>query len=274
VLVPGGPFVAGSSGAAEHTDDPFGTRETDNPQRIAEVTSFRIDRTAVTNERYARFLSACEHVQDRPSPFCHPDEPEGKDHIPAHWLDSRFNQPSHPVVGVDWYDAWAFSRWADGRLPSEDEWEKAARGEDARKFPWGNHWNPAMAQSVLSAFGRDALRDRLDLERLLAQTSPTWPPRPVVPADSMPQGASPYGVLNMAGNVWEFTRTNFYTRRDMRPAFKSRRSSLAHLPEAFPAIRGGTWTSPSVCLTTYYRGRELLTARSNTAGFRCVYDAA
>lgn len=272
VAVPGGRFVAGEEGGAVD-EDRFGAGDSENPRRVALLPPFRIDRTAVTNERYAQFLAEAGHLGSGRSEVCHPDEPEGKDHVPAHWGDSRFNEPGHPVVGVDWYDAWAFARWAGGRLPSEVEWEKAARGNDGRQYPWGNRWDPALAQSALTAYGSEALRDRYDLEELLARTSATWPAHPVLPADSLPEGASPYGALQMAGNVWEFTRTNFYTGADMAPDFhRDHRPALEHLPAAFPAIRGGTWCSPPVCLTTYYRGRELLTARSNTVGFRCVYD--
>jgi gamma-glutamyl hercynylcysteine S-oxide synthase len=276
VMVPGGLFIIGDDNLGGGADDMFDAGDSVNPQRVTLLQPFRIDRTAVTNERYARFLVEAGHVDSTdPSGLCHADEPAGKDHIPAHWGDPRFNEPGHPVVGIDWYDAWAFAQWANGRLPSEEEWEKAARGIDARRYPWGNRWEPSRAQSAINAYGRQSIHDLADLEELLARTSPTWPTRPVLPADSVPEGASPYGALHMAGNVWEFTRTNFYTGQDMAPVFRARRSeSLANLPEAFPAIRGGTWCSPQVCLTTYYRGRELLTERSNTVGFRCVYDVA
>ncbi|WP_030611390.1 SUMF1/EgtB/PvdO family nonheme iron enzyme [Streptomyces sclerotialus] len=268
VLVPGGPFMAGSR-ATEI--GPFRMDDTDNPPRVVELPAFWIDRTAVTNERYARFLAEAAGS----TRFAHPDEPEGKDHTPAHWRDRRFNGPSLPVVGIDWYDAWAFAKWAGGRLPSEDEWEKAARGSEGCRYPWGNDWDPARAQCVLSAYEVEELRDLADLERLLVRTSLTWPPRPVLPADALPDGASPYGALQMAGNVWEITRTNFFSRQDMQPLFKGRRSKeFMNRPEAFHVLRGGTWTSPPVCLTTYYRGKDLLTDRHNEVGFRCVYDAA
>ncbi|MCO5971400.1 formylglycine-generating enzyme family protein [Actinoallomurus soli] len=265
VLVPAGPFVAG---ATVSEIGPFQMNDTDNPLRAAELPAFLIDRTAVTNERYARFL---EDIGDS-TDFDHPDQPERPDHRPVHWHDPRFNAPGMPVVGIDWYDAWAFAKWAGGRLPSEAQWEKAARGTDGRVFPWGNDWDPARANYVERAFEAE-VHDLADLESLLVKVTATdVPKRPVLPADSLPEGASPYGLLHMAGNVWEMTRTNFFTRTDMDPFFRHLRPvEFMNRREAFYVLRGGTWTSPPVCLTTYYRGKDLLTDKHNEIGFRCVY---
>ncbi|MEU0743049.1 SUMF1/EgtB/PvdO family nonheme iron enzyme [Streptomyces sp. NPDC006134] len=267
VTVPTGPFIAGANA---REIGPFQMDDTDNPLRVVDLPAFCIDRTAVTNARYGEFLREAVPGGE----FAHPDEPLGKDYTPAHWRDPRFNAPELPVVGVDWYDAYAFSRWAGGRLPSEDEWEKAARGTDARTYPWGSTWDAGKARCVLGAYGREEIRDLEELEELLVRTTRTWPPDPVLPADALPDGASPYGALNMAGNVWEITRTNFFTRADMAPFFKGRKGpEFMNRPEAFHVLRGGTWTSPPVCLTTFYRGKDLLTDRHNEVGFRCVYDA-
>ncbi|AQW47469.1 SUMF1/EgtB/PvdO family nonheme iron enzyme [Streptomyces violaceusniger] len=268
VLIPAGPFIAG---ARVNDIGPFQMDNTDNPLRVEELPAYYIDRTTVTNARYAEFLDAVGGSRE----FAHPDEPDGKDYTPAHWHDPRFNGPDFPVVGVDWYDAYAFARWAGGRLPSENEWEKAARGTDGRIYPWGDEWSNDKAQSVFTAYGRDDIRNLAELEELLVTTTVSWPARPVAAADSHPAGASPYGVLNMAGNVWELTRTNFFTRADMAPFFKGRSGQeFMNRPEAFHVLRGGTWTSPPVCLSTFYRGKDLLTDRHNEVGFRCVYDAS
>ena len=266
VLVPAGPFIAGANVTRI---GPFQMDNTDNQLRAVELPSFHIDRTTVTNKRYAEFLAEVGGSRE----FAHPDEPEGKDYTPAHWRDPRFNDPAFPVVGIDWYDAYAFARWAGGRLPTEDEWEKAARGNDGRIYPWGNEWDPGKAQHVNTAYGIDEVNNLAELEELLTRTALDWPPHPVVPADCRPEGASPYGALNMSGNVWEITRTNFFSRGDMSPFFKGRTAiEFMNRPEAFHVLRGGTWTSPSVCCTTFYRGKDLLTDRHNEVGFRCVYD--
>jgi iron(II)-dependent oxidoreductase len=267
VEVPAGPFMAG---ATVSEIGPFQMDDTDNKLRVVELPGFRIDRTTVTNARYREFLDSVSGSGE----YDHPDQEPGRDHVPAHWRDPRFNRPEQPVVGVDWYDAWAFARWAGGALPSEDEWEKAARGTDARVFPWGDTWDPARANYVERAFGQ-SVTDLDELESLLVTTRATdYPGNPVMPADSLPEGASPCGALHMSGNVWELTRTNFYSRTDMDPFFAGHRPvDFMNRKEAFHVLRGGTWTSPPACLTTYYRGKDLLTDKHNEVGFRCVYPA-
>jgi thiamine biosynthesis lipoprotein len=169
-----------------------------------EVAFFRIDRTEVTNKQYQRFMEA---TRDDPHKFCHPDEPADKNHSPryatefrsplfnatpaarlAPFTEQTFRQGDHPVVGVDWWDAYAFARWAGKRLPSRLEWEKAARGTDGRIWPWGNDWSRNKSNG-----GGEKWEER-DGHTYSA------------PADSFQQGASVYGCVNMAGNVAEWTQ--------------------------------------------------------------------
>lgn len=268
VEIPAGLFIAGSPAQAV---GPFNMDDSDNPPRAVDLPAFLIDRTVVTNRRYQEFL---DEIGDSTA-FDHPDQPEGQErHRPAHRHDARFNGPDLPVVGIDWYDAWAFANWSGGMLPSEDQWEKAARGCDGRVYPWGNTWDPERANFVERAFDT-RVDDLAELERLLVTITETdFPVKPVFPADSFPEGASPYGLLHTAGNVWEMTRTNFFSRKDMDPFFRGRRPiEFMNRPDAFYVLRGGTWTSPPVCLTTHYRGKDLLTDKHNEIGFRCVYPA-
>jgi len=265
VRVPPGSFVAGAAGQG---DNPFRIDDTDNPVREVDLPEYWIDRTAVTNARYRVFLESVDDFSE----FDHPDQEPGKDHTPAHWGDPRFSRPGLPVVGADWYDAWAFARWAGGTLPSEDEWEKAARGTDAREFPWGETFDPDVCNHVGRAFGR-AVADLEEWEELLSSVElAVLPQDAVLPADDLAAGASPCGALQMAGNVWEMTRTNYFTGEDMDPFFKGRRpAEFMNRKDAFHVLRGGAWTSPSPCLTTHFRGRDLITDRHNEVGFRCVY---
>ncbi|MFD5871077.1 SUMF1/EgtB/PvdO family nonheme iron enzyme [Streptomyces sp. NPDC060322] len=279
LLVPAGPFRAGSSITQKNA---FRMDDTDNPPRIVELPSFLIDRTAVTNRRYVRFL---DDAGDDTA-FDHPDQPARRDRRPAHLHDARFGMPDLPVVGIDWYDAWAFAGWAGGALPTENQWEKAARGTDGRNYPWGERFDPSLAHYVESAFGRQ-VSDLDELEELLVMVEPheltftaddppltehVFPDRPLVPATALPRGTSPYGALQMSGNIWEMTRTNFFSREDMDPFFRGRKpSEFMNRKDAFHVIRGGAWTSPPPCLTTFYRGRDLITDRHNEIGFRCVY---
>ncbi len=165
----------------------------------------RIDRTEVTNAAYARFLAeASTHER------CHPDEPAEKDHTPRYWrrfrgrlftesaaarvapFDARtFRDPLRPVVGVDWWDAYAFAAWAGKRLPTRDEWVRAAAGGDARRWPWGDVWDYARANTGGEKWGE------LDGHIYAA------------PADAFPGGAARCGALNMAGNAAEWTADGF-----------------------------------------------------------------
>jgi len=110
---------------------------------------------------------------------------------PDYWNDKKWNGDAQPVVGITWYEAMAYCRWLsaqtgdDYRLPSEAEWEKAARGTDGRSYPWGNQSPDETRANFNQAVGR------------------------TTPVGRYPAGASPYGVLDMAGNVWEWTRSEY-----------------------------------------------------------------
>jgi formylglycine-generating enzyme required for sulfatase activity len=136
------------------------------PTHVVTVPGFELSETPVTNAQYATFVA------------------EGHGAPPPHWLDDRppAALAAHPVTWVDWNDADAFCRWAGGRLPTEAEWEKAARGTDSRTYPWGDE--PDERRAVV---GRGIKRGT------------------TAPVGSLPGGASPYGLLDMAGNVWEWT---------------------------------------------------------------------
>ncbi|MBN1261386.1 MAG: formylglycine-generating enzyme family protein, partial [Anaerolineae bacterium] len=173
VVVPAGDFIMGSDPAT----DPE-SHSCEQPQHTVRLAAFAIARTPVTNAEYGVFLRATRHTP------------------PAHWRIWRWKRrwhigkQDHPVVNVTWYDAVAYGEWLAKetgkpyRLPSEAEWEKAARGPEGRRYPWGDAWLPEHCNSL--------------------ENNPKGGTTPVT---AFPEGASPYGLLDMAGNVWEWTRS-------------------------------------------------------------------
>jgi formylglycine-generating enzyme required for sulfatase activity len=176
-LIPAGEFIMGSTpediAAATRMDkdgEQFALRH-ETPQFSAALPAYYIGVYAVTNAQFARFVDDA-----RPTPK------ELETWLP--WPD-RLRAPGfeqHPVINVSWFGADAYCRWAGLRLPTEIEWEKAARGTDGRLFPWGNDWQPTWLR--------------------------WWSNRPrhetTAPVDAFPEGRSPYGLYQMAGNVEEW----------------------------------------------------------------------
>ncbi|MDP6359904.1 MAG: SUMF1/EgtB/PvdO family nonheme iron enzyme, partial [Planctomycetota bacterium] len=178
ILIPYGEFIMGS-------DD--GDQD-ERPVRKVILDAYYIDRTEVTNAQYKKFIEATGHRAPKASLAVH---------LPFEWQDRSFpsGRANHPVVLVSWEDALAYALWAGKRLPTEAEWEKAARGNEARKYPWGDRWSRRRCNSSESA--------------LFTTT----------PVGNFPEGVSPFGGLDMAGNVWEWTRS-LWGEDLAEPAFK------------------------------------------------------
>ncbi len=200
ILVPAGAFQAGSE---------YDRR--DNPPRALELESFYLTRYAVTNEQYAKFLAANSDAAK-----------------PEYWDVERFNQPRQPVVGIGWSEAQRYCEWAGLRLPSEWEWEKAARGMDGRLFPWGGE-EPDETRANYSG------------------DQPT-------PVGSYGNGAGPYGHLDLAGNVFEWT------------------SSLYQEDSEWRTLRGGAFISEAEYLRASIRYDYRPAPRLYYVGFRCAQD--
>lgn len=177
VLVPGGPFFMGRA-----PGDIFAP-EDERPGRTIRLAPYLIDREPVTNARYARFIEAGGYRTPQLwSPAGWSWRALSGTDKPLSFATPGFDAPQQPVAGVSWYEADAYARWAEKLLPAEAQWEKAARGEDGRRFPWGDE----LPHSGLCNFAGNAGR--------------TTPP------GAYPAGDSPYGIVDMAGNVNNWCR--------------------------------------------------------------------
>lgn len=235
VLIPAGEFIMGTDKVdTEGKAAEFGTVKPwyldEHPKHKVRLETYFIDQYEVTNSQYQEFVAA---TGSRP---------------PEDWERGRIPQgrENYPVTFVNWYGADRFCRWKGRRLPTEAEWEKAARGADGRDFPWGNEFDPTKANTGDTGIG--------DL----------------APVGQFEAGKSPYGVYDMSGNVWEWT-ADWY-----KPYPGSDYMSEAY-GEKYKILRGSSWggtghyTIPYFYRTSYrfYIDPE---GAFPDAGFRCAQD--
>ena len=280
--IPAGAAVIGSPeahldavAAAQHY--PRTWFEDEAPQHRVSVDGFRIDRHPVTNAAFDAFAAATGYLtlaerrgfglvygdsywQERPGAcWRHPGGPDDS-------IDGRMN---HPVVHVSHADALAFAAWADKRLPTEAEWEHAAHGQAWRCWPWGNHWDPRKANSAELWAGQPiagfaAWRTWWGTRRARNHDTPA-----TTPAGSFsPDGDSPWGVADMAGNVAEWTATTY------QPYDPSRRYDPVYAAAAgrYVVVRGGSWMNFRYQLRTSERIACDPSYENFATGFRCAAD--
>jgi formylglycine-generating enzyme required for sulfatase activity len=263
VLVPEGAFTMGVATTCT-TDDVEAM-----PEHEARTGRYFIDVDEVTNARYAKFLAA---IASDGHKTCPKDEPANKDHAPLDWKTALYEDAKvgrspggdYPVCGVDWYDARAYAAWAGKRLPTEPEWEKAARGTDGRPYPWGFH-------TPLSV-GRTGIASRDDTGVIRANWADDADGYDFTsPVGKFPQGRSFYGCEDMGGNVWEWTESNF----SLYPgAFDN--LAAKYTPEVCAGLRifrGGSYKFSTMDIQTTHRHWVEPEKRMEDCGFRCVVSA-
>jgi sulfatase modifying factor 1 len=206
----------------------------EKPDHDVWLSAYSIDRLEVSNQAYLRCVSAGACA------------PSGISET-----DPRVGRPEHPVASITWREADAYCHWVQGSLPTEAQWERAARGDSARSFPWGQVWNTHLANHGAG----DDSESELDGYRFAA------------PVDAFSDGRSFYGLQNMAGNVWEFVA-------DRYTAYEAQASTVEPVGPSTGserAMRGGSWRSPPHSLRVTARARIPESERRADVGFRCAY---
>lgn len=233
LLVPAGEFIMGSNRKDTHGKTAeFGMAKPlfldEHPERRVFLPAFYIDRYEVTNDQYYEYVLA---TRSRP---------------PAYWVNGAIppGRGSYPVTDVNWYEADRYCRWRGDRLPSEAQWEKAARGPAGQEFPWGNEYDSRKVNA-----GDSGRRD-------------------LAPVGSYEAGRSPYGAYDMAGNVWEWTQ-------DWYQPYPGSDYHSDAFGEKFKILRGSSFGGIGhYALADFYRGAHRFFAapeqRFSDAGIRCA----
>ena len=236
VTIPAGWFQMGSS-----SKENKGGYTTEQPLHRVFLSTYQIDRYEVSNIQYSQFIKKTHRMP------------------PVYWKESIFPTEiaNHPVAGVSWFDANDFCHSDGKRLPTEAEWEKAARGESEINYPWGNQ----SASPALANFGKQLRNSNLPIEMILDKFYP-----PLVNVNEFPEGKSPYGVYQMGGNVMEWVadwwNPEYYLQSpDHNPS--------GPLKGEHKVIRGGSWNDDPLALRTATRTGIEPHTKTFTIGFRC-----
>ena len=259
VLVPGGPFTMGTSVHPWALDN-------ERPAHQVQVAAYWLDTVPVSNADYQNFIADGGYQQRRwwsPAGWQHVQQvglaaplfwrQEGRQ-----WLRRRFGRlepvpQDEPVMHVCFYEAEAYTRWAGKRLPTESEWEKAARHDPgsglARQYPWGDD---------------DATPDRANLGQDHLQPAPVG---------AYPAGASPLGIQQLIGDVWEWTSSDFAPYPGFGP-WPYREYSEVFFGPDYKVLRGGSFAADRVACRGTFRNWDYPIRRQIFAGFRCARDAA
>jgi len=227
----------------------------ERPRHTVSISAFYMDKFEITQAQYTRFLDHIEQTGDRS--MDHPEQPDNLDHR-QRYINSEMTAPQQPVVGINWYDAYAYCNWAGKRLPTEAEWEYAARGpgDTYRKYPWGNE--APNEGGISRANIRSTQSPEPDGHRYAA------------PVGSYPDGASPFGIMDMAGNAeeWVHDWLNFQYYEKTEGA----KDPQGPLGGNNKVIKGGSYGSDPYHVriaTRLYGARH---PKTELLGIRCAQD--
>ncbi len=226
VYVPAGAFIMGNN-----RTDP-----TDFNQRDNVGLAYNDARPQHEAQTGAFFIDITEVTNAQYAKFCAATNVP----VPPHWANGKFaeGEADFPVHHVNWFEATAYAKWIKKRLPTELEWEKTARGTDGRRFPWGNDWDNSKVSGVDG----------------------------VVAVGKYPQGVSPYGALDMAGNIAEWTSSWWN-------AYPGSPTKQRDFGASLKVVRGGAWIVGEMLNQSFYREVSRPRSRIAMVGFRCARDA-
>jgi len=240
ILIPGGTFTMGNEKRAPD----------ERPTHKVYLDAYYISKYEVTNAEYYEFWRSLQTNNSKNTQELIQHTPENFTYLPhiGDWPERATKFPNHPVVGVSWHDAKAYAEWKDMRLPTEAEWEKAARGYSDRTWPWGNAIKPYANTSDKN----DGYENR------------------IAPVGSFPKGKSYFGVMDMAGNVWEWT-ADWYS--DVYYFHSPKKNPTGPTVGSWRVIRGGSWIDTLPRCSTTFRYYFYPTLKTSSVGFRVAKTA-
>ena len=222
----------------------------ERPVHKVHLSAYYISKHEVTNAQYYEFWSSLKEGKGENLQTQIEHTPESFSHLPhiGSWPERVTKFPNHPVVGVSWYDAKAYAEWKGMRLPTEAEWEKAARGYTNRIWPWGN----SMLPNANTSEKNDGFENS------------------IAPVGSYPKGKSFYGVMDMAGNVWEWT-SDWYS--DVYYLHSPKQNPKGPKVGSWRVLRGGSWIDKLTRCSTTFRFYFYPSLKTSFVGFRLAKTA-
>jgi len=239
----------------------------EQPQHSVYLDAYWIDQTEVTNSMFSKFVDDTGYKTQAENvgySYYYKNDSSVRV-VGAYWthpngLSTNINnREDYPVVNVSWEDAVAYCKWAGRRLPTEAEWEKAARGTDGRIYPWGNQ--------LSCSRGNFDDETTIDASTVLGQPNCDGFDR-TSPVGSFPEGKSPYGAMDMSGNVWEWV--NDWYLKNYYAEDHSNNPQGPSSSEVGRVLRGGSWYTEEKFLRSAFREADHPLYTNDSIGFRCA----